>query len=104
MEHRFIDVAGTTAVAVSSQVVGQAQALLSQIFWVFAPVRAARVFLDVVEEGAAERAAVVPAEPPEQWRARITAAFQDPDHLEMTLSDSVGLGGAGWPRSAPTTR
>ncbi|MEV4569727.1 ABC transporter ATP-binding protein [Nonomuraea sp. NPDC049419] len=160
------------AVAVSSQIVGQAQALLSQIFWVLESVRAARVFLDVVAEGEAERAAVVPAAPaavpsrlergitleglgfrywnrerpslsrvdlelpagsvvalvgengagkstlvkllcglyrpgegrilvdgtdlaafaPEQWRARITAAFQDPDHLEMTLGDSVGLG------------
>jgi ATP-binding cassette subfamily B protein len=135
-------------------------------------VRAARAFLEVVEEGAAERAAVVPAAPaavpsrlekgitleglgfryghrdrpslsgvdlelpagsvvalvgengagkstlvkllcglyrpgegrglvdgtdlaefaPEQWRARVTAAFQDPDHLEMSLGDSVGLG------------
>jgi len=160
------------AVAVSSQIVGQAQALLSQIFWVFESVRAARVFLEVVEEGAAERAAVEPATPaevparlaggikleglgfrywnrdrpslsgvdlelpsgavvalvgengagkstlvkllcglyrpaegrilvdgtdlaelaPEQWRARVTAAFQDPDHLELSLADSVGLG------------
>ncbi|WP_043633833.1 ABC transporter ATP-binding protein [Nonomuraea candida] len=160
------------AIAVSSQVVGQAQALLSQIFWVFESVRAARVFLEVVAEGAAERAAVVPVSPaavpsrlergitleglgfrywnrdrpslhgvdlelpagavvalvgengagkstlvkllcglyrpgagrvlvdgtdlaefaPERWRARVTAAFQDPYHLEMSLGDSVGLG------------
>jgi ATP-binding cassette subfamily B protein len=158
------------AIAVSSQVIGQAQALLSLIFWVFESVRATRVFLEVVEEGAAERAAVVPATPaavpsrltggitleglgfhygtrpslrgvdlelpagavvalvgengagkstlvkmlcglyrpsegrilvdgtdlaefaPEQWRAKVTAAFQDPDHLEMSLGDSVGLG------------
>lgn len=158
------------AVAVSSQVIGQAQALLSLIFWVFESVRATRVFQEVVEEGAAERAAVVPATPaavpsrltggitleglgfrygtrpslrgidlelpagavvalvgengagkstlvkmlcglyrpsegrilvdgtdlagfaPEQWRSRVTAAFQDPDHLEMSLGDSVGLG------------
>ncbi|MCK2220425.1 ABC transporter ATP-binding protein/permease [Actinomadura sp. ATCC 31491] len=160
------------AAAVSSQIVGQAQALLSQLSWVAASVRAARVFLQVVEEGAAERAAVVPAAPaavpsrlergitleglgfrygdrdrpalsgidlelpagsvvalvgengagkstlvkllcglyrpaagrvlvdgtdlarfaPEQWRARVTAAFQDPDHLELRLGESVGLG------------
>jgi ATP-binding cassette subfamily B protein len=160
------------AIAVSSQVIGQAQALLSLIFWVFESIRGARVFLEVVEEGAAERTAVVPASPaavpsrlaggivleglgfrywnrdepslsgvdlelpagavvalvgengagkstlvkmlcglyrpgegrvlvdgtdladfdPEQWRARVTAAFQDPDHIEMSLGDSVGLG------------
>jgi ATP-binding cassette, subfamily B, bacterial len=160
------------AIAVSSQVIGQAQGLLSLIFWVYESVRAARVFLEVVEEGAAERAAIVPASPtavpsrltdgirleglgfqywnrdqpslsgvdlelpagavvalvgengagkstlvkmlcglyrpeqgrilvdgtdlaefaPEQWRARVTAAFQDPDHLEMSLGHSVGLG------------
>ena len=51
------------AVAVSSQIVGQAQALLSQIFWVYESVRAARAFLDVVAEGEAERAAAVPATP-----------------------------------------
>jgi ATP-binding cassette subfamily B protein len=160
------------ATAVSSQVIGQAQSLLTLIFWVFESIRATRVFLEVVEEGAAERVAVVPASPatvpsrltggivleglgfqywnrdepslngvdlelpagavvalvgengagkstlvtmlcglyrpgdgrilvdgtdladfaPEQWRARVTAAFQDPDHLEMRLGDSVGLG------------
>ncbi len=160
------------AVAVSSQLVGQSQALLSQISWVFESVRAARALLEVVEEGDAERAAVVPASPaavpsrltggitlqglgfrygdqehpalsgvdlelpagavvalvgengagkstlvkllcglyrpaegrilvdgtdlagfvPEQWRARVTAAFQDPEHLEVSLGDSVGLG------------
>lgn len=160
------------AVAVSSQLIGQAQALLSLIFWVFESIRATRVLLEVIEEGAAERTAVVPSSPapvpsrltggirleglgfhywgrdepalsdvdlelpagavvalvgengagkstlvkllcglyrpgpgrilvdgtdltdfaPEQWRARVTAAFQDPDHLEMSLGDSVGLG------------
>ena len=29
---------------------------------------------------------------PEDWRARITAAFQDPVHIEMSLKDTVGLG------------
>jgi ATP-binding cassette, subfamily B, bacterial len=29
---------------------------------------------------------------PEDWRARITAAFQDPVQIEMSLQDTVGLG------------
>lgn len=29
---------------------------------------------------------------PEDWRARITAAFQDPVHIEMSLQDTIGLG------------
>src|SRR5581483_667656 len=29
---------------------------------------------------------------PEEWRARITVAFQDPVHIEMSLQDTVGLG------------
>jgi len=29
---------------------------------------------------------------PEDWRARITAAFQDPVHIEMSLKDTIGLG------------
>jgi ATP-binding cassette subfamily B protein len=29
---------------------------------------------------------------PEDWRDRITAAFQDPVHIEMSLKDTIGLG------------
>jgi ATP-binding cassette subfamily B protein len=161
------------AVAVTSQITGQVQNLLSMTFWTLESLRAVRAFLDVVEDGAVERAAVVPAAPvtvparlngsikvegltfrywnrdqpslndinlelpagavvalvgengagkstlvkmlsglyrpsegrilvdgtdlarfaPEDWRARITAAFQDPVHIEMSLRDSIGLGG-----------
>ncbi|HJP72786.1 MAG TPA: ABC transporter ATP-binding protein [Pseudonocardiaceae bacterium] len=161
-----------TAVAVSSQITGQVQSLLNLTFWTLESLRATRAFLDVVREGAVERAAVVPAVPvavsarlergitleglgfqywnrdqpalhdislelpagavvalvgengagkstlvkmlsglyrpsagrilvdgtdlgrfaPEDWRARITAAFQDPVHIEMSLQDTIGLG------------
>ena len=160
------------AIAVSSQITGQVQSLLTLTFWTLESLRAARAFLDVVEDGAVERAAVVPATPvtvparldgsikveglsfqywnrdqpslndvnvelpagavvalvgengagkstfvkmlsglyrpsagrilvdgtdlaqfaPEDWRARITAAFQDPVHIEMSLKDTIGLG------------
>lgn len=160
------------AVAVTSQITGQVQGLLTFNFWTLESLRAARAFLDVVEDGAVERAAVVPATPvtvparldgsikveglsfqywnrdqpslndinlelpagavvalvgengagkstfvkmlsglyrpsagrilvdgtdlaqfaPEDWRARITAAFQDPVHIEMSLKDTIGLG------------
>ncbi|MEU0241294.1 ABC transporter ATP-binding protein [Nocardiopsis sp. NPDC006198] len=160
------------AVAVSSQITGQVQGLLNLSFWTLESLRATRAFLDVVEDGAAERAAVVPAATvavparleggieveglgfrywnrdrpalsgidlalpagavvalvgengagkstfakmlsglyrpgegrvlvdgtdlaqfaPDEWRARITAAFQDPVHIEMSLRDAVGLG------------
>jgi ATP-binding cassette subfamily B protein len=160
------------AIAVTSQITGQVQGLLSLTFWTLESLRATRAFLDVVEDGAVERAAVVPATPvtvpvrldggikveglgfqywnrdqpalddidlelpagavvalvgengagkstfvkmliglyrpsagrilvdgtdlaqfaPEDWRARITAAFQDPVHLEMSLKDTIGLG------------
>lgn len=160
------------AVAVTSQITGQVQGLLTFTFWTLESLRAARAFLDVVEDGAVERAAVVPATPvtvparldgsikveglsfqywnrdqpslndinlelpagavvalvgengagkstfvkmlsglyrpsagrilvdgtdlaqfaPEDWRARITAAFQDPVHIEMSLEDTIGLG------------
>lgn len=160
------------AVAVTSQITGQVQGLLTSTFWTLESLRAARAFLDVVEDGAVERAAVVPATPvtvparldgsikveglsfqywnrdqpslndinlelpagavvalvgengagkstfvkmlsglyrpsagrilvdgtdlaqfaPEDWRARITAAFQDPVHIEMSLKDTIGLG------------
>jgi ATP-binding cassette, subfamily B, bacterial len=160
------------AVAVTSQITGQVQTLLTLTFWTLESLRAARAFLDVVEDGAVERAAVVPATPvtvparldgsikveglsfqywnrdrpslsdinlelpagavvalvgengagkstfvkmlsglyrpsagrilvdgtdlarfaPEEWRARITAAFQDPVHIEMSLKDTIGLG------------
>lgn len=160
------------AVAVTSQITGQVQGLLTFTFWTLESLRAARAFLDVVEDGAVERAAVVPATPvtvparldgsikveglsfqywnrdqpslndinlelpagavvalvgengagkstfvkmlsglyrpsagrilvdgtdlaqfaPEDWRARITAAFQDPVHIEMSLKDTIGLG------------
>ena len=160
------------AVAVTSQITGQVQSLLNLTFWTLESLRAARAFLDVVEDGAAERAAVVPATPvtvparldgsikveglsfqywnrdqpslndinlelpagavvalvgengagkstfvkmlsglyrpsagrilvdgtdlarfaPQDWRARITAAFQDPVHIEMSLTDAIGLG------------
>jgi ATP-binding cassette, subfamily B, bacterial len=160
------------AIAVSSQITGQVQGLLTLTFWTLESLRAARAFLDVVEDGAAERAAVVPATPvtvparldgsikveglsfrywnrdqpalndidlelpagavvalvgengagkstfvkmlcglyrpsagrilvdgtdlaqfaPQDWRARITAAFQDPVHIEMSLKDTIGLG------------
>ncbi|MFD3683795.1 ABC transporter ATP-binding protein [Nocardiopsis sp. NPDC058631] len=160
------------AVAVSSQITGQVQSLLNLSFWTLESLRATRAFLDVVEDGTAERTAVVPATPvavparldgsikveglgfqywnrdqpalsdidielpagavvalvgengagkstfvkmlsglyrpdkgrilvdgtdlaqfaPEAWRARITAAFQDPVHIEMSLQDTIGLG------------
>ncbi len=160
------------AIAVSSQITGQVQSLLNLTYWTLESLRATRAFLDVVADCAAERAAIVPADPaavparldrgvrveglgfqywnrdrpsldgidvefpagavvalvgengagkstfvkllsglyqptagrilvdgvdlarfaPEDWRARITAAFQDPVHIEMTLRDTVGLG------------
>ena len=160
------------AVAVTSQISGQVQTLLTLTFWTLESLRAARAFLDVLEDGAVERAAVGPATPvtvparldsgitvealsfrywnrdepsltdinlelpagavvalvgengagkstlvtmlsglyrpsagrilvdgtdlaqfaPEDWRARITAAFQDPVPIEMSLKDSIGLG------------
>jgi ATP-binding cassette subfamily B protein len=160
------------AVAVTSQITGQVQNLLTLTFWTLESLRAVRAFLDVVEDGAVERAAVGPATPvtvparldgsikveglsfrywnrdqpslndinlelpagavvalvgengagkstfvkmlsglyrpsagrilvdgtdlaqfaPEDWRARITAAFQDPVHIEMSLKDTIGLG------------
>jgi ATP-binding cassette subfamily B protein len=165
------------AVAVTSQITGQVQTLLTLTFWTLESLRAARAFLDVVEDGAVERAATVlantgPAAPvtvparlgggikvegltfrywnrdqpslndvtlelpagavvalvgengagkstlvkmlsglyrpsagrilvdgtdlarfaPDDWRARITAAFQDPVQIEMSLKDTVGLG------------
>jgi ATP-binding cassette, subfamily B, bacterial len=99
------------AVAVTSQLTGQVQGLLTLAFWTLESLRAVRAFLDVVQDGAVERAATVlanngPAAPaavlvdgtdlarfaPEDWRARITAAFQDPVHIEMSLEDAIGLG------------
>ena len=165
------------AVAVTSQLTGQVQTLLTLTFWTLESLRAARAFLDVVEDGAVERAATVPANTvpaapvtvparldgsikveglsfqywnrdqpslndinlelpagavvalvgengagkstfvkllsglyrpsagrilvdgtdlaqfaPEDWRARITAAFQDPVHIELSLQDTIGLG------------
>jgi ATP-binding cassette subfamily B protein len=160
------------AVAVTSQLTGQVQSLLTLTFWTLESLRAVRAFLDVVEDAAAERAAIVPATPatvparldagikveglslrywnrdqpslndinlelpagavvalvgengagkstfvkllsglarpsagrilvdgtdlaqfaPEDWRARITAAFQDPVHIEMSLQLAIGLG------------
>lgn len=160
------------AVAVLSQITGQVQSLLTLTFWTLESLRAARAFLDVLDDGAVERAAVVPATPvmvparlddgitveglgfrywnrdqpsltdinlelpagavvalvgengagkstlvkmltglyrpsaghilvdgtdlarfaPQDWRARITAAFQDPVHIEMSLKDTIGLG------------
>ncbi|ANS68997.1 ABC-type multidrug transport system, ATPase and permease component [Streptomyces lincolnensis] len=161
-----------TAIAVSSQITGQVQGVLSMTFWTLESLRATRAFLDVVEDAAVERAAVVPATPvavparldhgikvegldfqywnrdqpslngidiefpagavvalvgengagkstfvkmlsglyqpsagrvlvdgtdlaqfaPEDWRSRITVAFQDPVHIEMSLRDTIGLG------------
>jgi ATP-binding cassette subfamily B protein len=160
------------AVAVTSQITGQVQTLLTLTFWTLESLRAVRAFLDVVGDGAVERAAVGPATPvavparldrsikveglsfqywnrdqpslndinlelpagavvalvgengagkstfvkmltglyrpsagrilvdgtdlaqfaPEDWRAGITAAFQDPVHIEMSLQDTIGLG------------
>ena len=180
------------AVAVTSQLTGQVQGLLTLTFWTLESLRAVRAFLDVVEDGAVERAATVPASTgpantvpastvpantgpatpvpvpsrldggikveglsfrywnrdqpalndvnlefpagavvalvgengagkstlvkmlsglyrpgagrilvdgtdlaqfaPEDWRHRITAAFQDPVHIEMSLQDTIGLG------------
>ncbi|WP_017568882.1 ABC transporter ATP-binding protein [Nocardiopsis halotolerans] len=160
------------AVAVSSQITGQVQSLLNLSFWTLESLRATRAFLDVVEEGTAERTALTPTtqvpvpdqldegirveglgfrywnrdQPtlsdidldlpagtvvalvgengagkstlvkmlsglhrpsqgrilvdgtdlahlaPDQWRAQITAAFQDPVHIEMSLQDTIGLG------------
>ncbi|MGF1242383.1 ABC transporter ATP-binding protein, partial [Streptomyces sp. 2-6] len=64
-----------TAVAVSSQITGQVQGLLNLSFWTLESLRATRVFLDVVEDAGAERAAVVPATPapvPDALRDGIT--------------------------------
>jgi len=160
------------AVAVTSQLTGQVQSLLTLTFWTLESLRAVRALLDVVEEGAAERAAAEPSTPalmparldggikmegltfrywnrdrpalndinlelpagavvalvgengagkstfvtmltglyrpsagrilvdgtdlaqfaPQDWRARITAAFQDPARIELSLQDTVGLG------------
>ncbi|MCC2321232.1 ATP-binding cassette domain-containing protein [Cellulomonas xiejunii] len=160
------------AVAVTSQVTGQVHSLLNLTYYTLESLRAARAFLDVIEDGAAERSAVVPPAPatvparlergitvqglsfqywnrdrpslsdidlelpagavvalvgengagkstlvkllsglyrptegrilvdgvdhaqfaPEEWRARLTAAFQDPAHIEMHLGDAIGLG------------
>jgi ATP-binding cassette, subfamily B, bacterial len=160
------------AVAVTSQLTGQVQGLLTLTFWTLESLRAVRAFLDVVADGAVERAAVGPTTPvpvparldagikveglsfqywnrdqpalndinlelpngtvvalvgengsgkstlvkmlsglyrpsagrilvdgtdlarfaPEDWRARITAAFQDPVHIEMSLKVAIGLG------------
>ena len=160
------------AVAVSSQITGQVQALLTLTFWTLESLRGVRAFQRVVEDGAVERAAAVPSAPatvpsrlhggltveglsfqywnrdrpslndislelpagavvalvgengagkstlvkllsglyrpsagrilvdgtdlarfsPQDWRARITAAFQDPAHIELSLQDSIGLG------------
>src|SRR6202034_467990 len=153
------------------------QSLLTMTFWTLESLRAARAFLDVVEDGAVERATTVPANTgpatpapvparllggikveglsfqywnrdrpslndinlelpagavvalvgengagkstfvkmlsglyrpsagrilvdgtdlaqfaPGDWRARITAAFQDPVRIEMSLKDTIGLG------------
>jgi ATP-binding cassette subfamily B protein len=161
-----------TAVAVSSQITTQVQGLLNLSFWTLESLRATSAFLDVVQDGAAEMAAVVPAAPlavperldrgitvqglgfrywnrdrpalsdidlelpagavvalvgengagkstfvkmlcglyrpgsgrvlvdgtdlalftPADWRDRITVAFQDPVHIEMSLKDTIGLG------------
>jgi ATP-binding cassette subfamily B protein len=160
------------AVAVTSQLTGQVQSLLTLTFWTLESLRAVRAFLDVVEDAAVERAAVEPSRPalvparldggitvqglsfrywnrdrpalddinlelpagavvalvgengagkstfvkmlcglyrpsagrilvdgtdlaqfaPQDWRARITAAFQDPVQIELSLRDTVGLG------------
>ena len=170
------------AVAVTSQLTGQVQGLLTLAFWTLESLRAVRALLDVVRDGAVERAATAPANAglastgppapatvparldggitveglsfrylnrdqpalndvslelpagavvalvgengagkstfvkllcglarpsagrvlvdgtdlarfaPEDWRARVTAAFQDPVHLEMPLKLAIGLG------------
>jgi ATP-binding cassette subfamily B protein len=160
------------AVAVTSQIAGQVQSLLTLTFWTLESLRAVRAFLDVMEDGAVERAAVEPSTPamvparldggikleglsfqywnrdrpslddvnlelpagavvalvgengagkstfvkmlcglyrpsagrilvdgtdlaqfaPPDWRARITASFQDPAHIEMSVKDTIGLG------------
>ncbi len=160
------------AIAVTSQITGQVQSLLNLTFWTLESLRGVRAFLEVVKDGAAERAALVPAAPlpvperlaggitveglgfrypnrdepslsgidlelpagavvalvgengagkstfvkmlsglhrpgegrilvdgtdvarfdPQEWRSRITAAFQDPVHIEMALKDTIGLG------------
>ena len=49
------------AVAVTSQITGQVQGVLTLTFWTLESLRATRAFLDVVEDGAVERAATVPA-------------------------------------------
>src|ERR1700722_16007712 len=47
------------AVAVTSQLTGQVQGLLTLAFWTLESLRAVRALLDVVEDGAVERAAAV---------------------------------------------
>lgn len=160
------------AVAVSSQITGQVQTLMSMIYWTMESLRATSAFLRVVDEALEEQAELTPDpsqtapstarraillehvsyryegrdEPtlwdidlelpagklvalvgengagkstlvnlltglyrpssgrmlvddcdvsacaPEEWRAKMTVAFQDPAHIEMTLQDAVGLG------------
>jgi ATP-binding cassette subfamily B protein len=46
------------AIAVTSQLTGQVQGLLTFTFWTLESLRAVRAFLDVVEDGAVERAAM----------------------------------------------
>ena len=79
-----------TAVAVSSQITGQVQGLLNLSFWTLESLRATRVFLDVVEDGTAERAAVVPATP-----AAVPAALRHGITLE-------GLTFQYWNREQPS--
>ncbi len=55
------------AVAVTSQITGQVQTVLTLTFWTLESLRAVRAFLDVVADGAAERAAVGR---PRRWRCR----------------------------------
>ena len=78
------------AVAVTSQLTGQVQSLLNLTFWTLESLRATRAFLDVVEDGAAERAAVVPATP-----ATVPARLDGSIKVE-------GLSFQYWNRDAPS--
>ena len=88
------------AVAVTSQVTGQVQSLLTLTFWTLESLRAVRAFLDVVEDGAAERAATVPANTVPANTAPATPATV-PARLEAGIK-ADGLSFRYWNRDQPS--
>jgi ATP-binding cassette subfamily B protein len=97
------------AVAVTSQLTGQVQGLLTLTFWTLESLRAAvgpatpvavpaRLDGGITVEGLSFQywnlvdGTDLAKFAPEDWRARLTAAFQDPVHIEMSLKLAIGLG------------